>query len=157
MKFSDLTKDVTPLEIGGGILILLYLIFPVPTPLFLNGIADSPIGIGMMLLAAVFLFFYVNPIISILFVFAVYELLRRMNNNNSNSNAAMVTTASVPTSVSQAKKDEELIEMNKELKTDSLEVDMITNMSPIGKSEPVQFLPTSYKPVSESIGSASTY
>ena len=154
MNFSDLTKDVTPLEIGLGILIILYIIFPVPTPVFLNGIADSPIGIGMMLLVAVFLFFYVNPIISILFIFAAYEFLRRMQQTQ----AAMVTTATVSEPVSQAKKDEELVEMNKELKqADTLEVDMVANLAPIGKSDPVQFMTTSYKPVSESVGTASTY
>ena len=142
-------SDLTPLEIGGLILLLSYLIIPVPSPAFLDGIADSPVGIAAMLLGAVYLYFYVNPLVSILFIFVIYEFLKRMNTHSKRITAVQFTP-------SQAKKDEQMAKMN-DVKVDALEIDVVSNMAPIGKSDPVQFLSSSYKPITESIGTASTY
>jgi membrane protein implicated in regulation of membrane protease activity len=149
MAFEEITKLFTPLEIGVLIILVLYLIFPIPSPVILDGVADSAFAIAGMLIMAIYLYFYVNPVISVLFVFAAYEFLRRINNHSRKVTMIQYTP-------SQDRKDEQMAHMN-DVKTDVLEVDVVSQMAPIGRSDPIQFLSSSYKPITESIGTASTY
>ena len=149
MNLANLVKSFTPLEISLLVVFILYLIFPVHTPLFLAGYVDSTMGIVGMFVITVFLYFYVNPILAVLYVFVAYELLRRSSQFSNRVTLVQYTP-------SQAKKDADMAKMNP-LPTDILEVDVVSKMAPIGHSDPVQILSSSYKPITESIGTASTY
>jgi predicted membrane protein len=149
MNLSNLVKSFSPLETFLVVVFVLYLIFPVQTPHFLAGTVDSPVGIIAVFTIAVYLYFYVNPIVAVVYIFAAYEMIRRSSNHSNRVTLIQYTP-------SQAKKDEQMAKMNPR-HTEILEVDVVAKMAPIGHSDPIQILSSSYKPISESIGTASTY
>ena len=98
-------------------------------------------GMITILVTALFLFYYANPVIAILFVFVAYELIRRTAFVSAND-------AIVEHTPSQKQKDIQMQVMNP-VKTTSLEEEMISQMAPVGKSEMSQILDTKYKPVAQ--------
>ncbi len=144
---KNLFLKMTPLEISVIAVMILYVVFQVDTPEFMARTIDSPIGMMTILVTALFLFYYANPVIAILFVFVAYELIRR---------TAFVSArdAIVEHTPSQKQKDIQMRVMNP-VKTTSLEEEMISQMAPVGKSEMSQILDTKYKPVAPKLEGAS--
>ena len=136
---------MSPLEGVLLIIFILYIVFPVSTPVYLAGSVDSPVTMAMMFAITIFLFVYTNPILGVLYIFVAYELLRR----SSVSNVAMVQFTP-----SQRRKDVEMTKMNPP-KVDLLEVEMVAKMAPIGHNEPAKYVSTNFKPVAEDVGTAS--
>jgi len=66
---------MAPLEIVLLVLILAYLFSPAPTPRFITGIVDHPLGILALFIAVIFLFLYCHVILGILFVLVAYKLI----------------------------------------------------------------------------------
>jgi len=149
MNIANLVKSFSQLELSLLVIFILYLVLPIQTPSFLAGMADSSIGIVTMFAITLYLFFYSNPILAIVYIFVAYELLRR--SANVTGRVAMIQYT--PT---QQKKDTQMQKMNP-VPSDVLEVDVIAQMAPIGKSDPIQFLSSSYKPIVESVGTASAF
>ena len=54
----------------------------------------------------------------------------------------------------QHKKDKKMKNMNPEKKS-TLEEEVVDKMAPVGHSEPIKFLSSSFQPVAEDVGSAS--
>ena len=77
MKLSDFTQSLSPLETATLIVFVIYIIFPFKTPFFLAGIINTPIGLLVALVLTLYLFFYTNPILGVVFIFVAYELIRR--------------------------------------------------------------------------------
>lgn len=144
---KNLFLKMTPLEISVIAVMILYVVFQVDTPEFMARTIDSPMGMITILVTALFLFYYANPVIAILFVFVAYELIRR---------TAFVSArdAIVEHTPSQKQKDIQMHVMNP-VKTTSLEEEMISRMAPVGKSEMSQILDTKYKPVAPKLEGAS--
>lgn len=144
---KNLFLKMTPLEISVIAVMILYVVFQVDTPEFMARTIDSPMGMITILVTALFLFYYANPVIAILFVFVAYELIRR---------TAFVSArdAIVEHTPSQKQKDIQMKVMNP-VKTTSLEEEMISRMAPVGKSEMSQILDTKYKPVAPKLEGAS--
>lgn len=144
---KNLFLKMTPLEISVIAVMILYVVFQVDTPEFMARTIDSPMGMITILVTALFLFYYANPVIAILFVFVAYELIRR---------TAFVSArdAIVEHTPSQKQKDIQMQVMNP-VKTTSLEEEMISQMAPVGKSEMSQILDTKYKPVAPKLEGAS--
>lgn len=144
---KNLFFKMTPLEISVIAVMILYVVFQVDTPEFMARTIDSPMGMITILVTALFLFYYANPVIAILFVFVAYELIRR---------TAFVSArdAIVEHTPSQKQKDIQMKVMNP-VKTTSLEEEMISRMAPVGKSEMSQILDTKYKPVAPKLEGAS--
>lgn len=149
MNIGSLVKSFTSLEISLFIIFVLYLVLPIQTPRFMTGMVDSALGMVTIFAITLYLFFYVNPILAILYIFVGYELLRR-------SSAHTGRVAMVQFTPTQQKKDAQMRKMNP-VPSDILEVDVISQMAPVGKSDPIQILSSSYQPVAESVGSASMY
>ena len=95
------------------------------------------------------MFFHVNPVVAVLFVFVAYELLRR----SSNKTGKAIIQKHTPT---QQKKDEKMKKMNPE-KKETLEEEIVEKMAPVGKSDMISYVTTSFSPVAEEVGSASKY
>jgi len=144
---KNLFLKMTPLEISVIAVMILYVVFQVDTPEFMARTIDSPMGMITILVTALFLFYYANPVIAILFVFVAYELIRR---------TAFVSArdAIVEHTPSQKQKDIQMQVMNP-VKTTTLEEEMISQMAPVGKSEMSQILDTKYKPVAPKLEGAS--
>ena len=85
MKFSwgNFKKPLDPIEITALVIFVLYLVFPVNTPPQLAKIITTSIGLLILLGVAVYLFLNTHPAVAILYIFVVYELIRRSNKANS--------------------------------------------------------------------------
>lgn len=120
---------------------------PIPTPNFLAGVLDSSLGMLVLFVVAIFLFFYVNPVLGVVFLFVAYEMLRRSSQLVGNATIVKHTP-------SQAKKDVQMARMNP-VNKETLEEEIVDKMAPVGRSDLSMYTPSSFKPVSESVGSAS--
>ena len=149
MKLPQVFKSLSSLEIGLLITFVLYLVLPIHAPAFIAGMVDSPLGMLTIFIVTVYLFFYSNPILAIVYVFVAYELLRR-------SSQVTGRVAMIQHSPTQAKKDSELRAMNPPV-VETLEEQVVQKMAPIGRSDPVVYTMSSFKPVAEKIDGASMF
>jgi uncharacterized membrane protein (DUF485 family) len=149
MNIPNLFKSFSQLEIALLIIFVLYIVLPISTPEFLAGMVDSSLGMLTIFIITVYLFFNVNPILAVIYVFVAYELLRRSAVKTGRVQMIKYT----PT---QAKKDAELKSMNP-TKPESLEEEVVQKMAPIGHSEPSVFISSTFKPVADNIRNAAIY
>ena len=143
----DNFKKITALEILIFILFVLYLVFPVQTPVFLMSYISSPFGIVIVLLLTLCVFFYTNPVLGVLALFVAYEFMRR----STLVTGKVVTVKYTPT---QIKKDKEMAAMNPP-KDVTLEEQLVYELAPVGVSQPVIDVTTTFKPVVENVHNAS--
>jgi len=141
MDLIKLLKTTSPVELSLFIVFIIYLIFPVETPQFLGPTVDSPIGMIVMFCVTLYLFLYANPILGVLYIFVAYELLRR-------SAKVVGTSAYVQYTPSQERRNTEMKAMNP-VKTTSLEESVVSQMAPVGRSDPTTYVNSSYKPVAD--------
>ena len=137
-------KSVSPLEIFLFILFVVYIVFSIPTPNFIVPLIDNPLGLGIIIITTLYLFLYTTPILGILSIFVAYELLRR-------SSKITGQTQIIDYTPTQIKKDQYMKEMNPPTHVVSLEEEVITQMAPIGKSDPSTYIDTSYKPIADKV------
>ena len=156
MKFTNPIKSFSTQEIILLIAFIVYLVFPIQTPSFLNGVIDSPIGLVTIFAITVSLFLYSNPILAILYLFVAYELIRRSSSKNvivSSSSFKKVDNMPTLNDIDLAKKD---VNLNSIMPSEAtLEEEIVNKMSPIGKSDAIAFTHSSYKPFAESVKGAS--
>jgi hypothetical protein len=147
MEIPKILKSFTNLELILLVCFIIYVVFPISTPPFLAGFIESSLGMLLLFLVTIFLFFYTNPILGVIFIFVAYELLRR-------SSHIIGRTAIIKHTPSQLNKDIEMASMNPP-KKETLEEEIVEQMAPVGKSDMSIYTPSSFKPVAESVGSAS--
>lgn len=151
MKLSDFTKSFTPLEITTLVIFVIYIIFPFRTPSFMANVINTPIGLFGVLLITVYLFFYANPILGVIFIFVGYELLRRSSLIQSQGDLYMVKHTP-----SEDKRQTEMIKMNP-IPIITLEEDVIRTMSPSQTFNKEMEYSSDFKPIVERISGASLY
>ncbi len=147
MKVLESFKSLSPLEIVSLVVFIIFIIFPFKLPLWLANMIDSPLGFLSLFIITIYLIFYVNPILGIIYILVAYELIRR-------SSDITGKTAMIQYSPSQDKKDSELREMNPP-KEVTLEEEVIQVMAP-ARNEFIKGTSNSdFKPVMETIVGAS--
>ena len=149
MKLLKLIPSFKPVEIVLLVLFILFLVMPMPMPRMVANAICSPLGMAGLLLAALYLFFSVHPVVAVLFVFVAYELMNRSSEEKQKMKIADPT----PT---QRVKDAKMKKMNPP-KKDTLEEEVVEQMAPVGRSEPAKFMETGFSPVADDMGSASMY
>jgi len=149
MNIPNLFKSFSPLEIVLLVIFILYIVLPIQTPRFLSVMIDSSLGMLSIFIVTIYLFFHVNPILAVVYIFVAYELLRRSANKGGNGNVTLFQYTP-----SQAKKDAELKEMNPP-QPETLEEQIVQKMAPIGYSDPSIFTSSTFKPVADNIKNAS--
>ena len=149
MKLLNTFKKMTKLEVALSILFVLFIILPLNVPDLFANLIDTSLGMIVIFGLAVYMFFHVSPVVAVLFVFVAYELLRR----SSNKTGKAIIQKHTP---SQAKKDEKMKKMNP-VKKETLEEELVDKMAPVGKSDMISYVTTSFSPVAEEVGSASKY
>jgi len=164
MKFNSMLKKVKPVEILVFIVFALYLVFPVTTPSTLSPYIESPLGLLVLFCAMIAMFVYTTPVLGILFVFVAYTLLRRSATVRNKAHYVQQTKETgakkrdVQKQVDAATPPTETprtVDIKIKQET-TLEEEVVQERAPIGRSEPVNFLHSSYKPVSTNVaGSAS--
>jgi len=149
MKLPQVFKSLSSLESSLLVVFILYLVLPIQTPQVLAGTVDSPLGMLTIFIVTIYLFFYSNPVLAIVYVFVAYELLRRSSQVTGRVGIVQYT----PT---QVKKDSELRAMNPPV-VETLEEQVVQKMAPIGRSDPIVYTSSTFKPVAEKIDGASMY
>jgi hypothetical protein len=152
MKLSDFTKSFTPLEITTLGVFVIYIIFPFRTPGFMANMINTPIGLFGVLLVTLYLFFYTNPILGVVYIFVAYELLRRSALVKSNGGDAYM----VKHTPSEDKRQAEMVKMNP-TRSVTLEEDVIRTMAPAQVFNKDMAFSTDFKPVAERVSGASLY
>lgn len=150
MKFSLPTsmKSDTNLEYVLIALFVLFLVLQIQVPSFLAELIDTPVGIAVVIIAALYMFLYTNPILGVLSLIVAYELLRR----SSKKTGRYALTQFVPT---QSTRDTEMRAMNPSKET-TLEEEVVAKMAPIGVSnQSGGVIETPFRPVSEETHGAS--
>ena len=141
MNFVNSLQSMPPLEIATLVVFILYIIFPFNTPEFVASSVDSPLGMIIMFCITIYLFMNANPILGIMYIFVVYELLRRSSEKTGRAAIIQYTP-------SQANKDVELQKMNPP-QHKTLEEDVVEQRAPIGRAPPTQYVNSDFKPVAD--------
>lgn len=152
MKLSDFTKSFTPLEIATLVIFVIYVIFPFRTPSFMANVINTPIGLFGVLLITLYLFFYANPILGVIFIFVGYELLRRSSLIQSQGGDSYM----MKHTPSEDKRQNEMVKMNP-VRNVTLEEDVIRTMSPSQTFNKDMEYSSDFKPVVERISGTSLY
>jgi uncharacterized protein (TIGR02588 family) len=178
MKLTSPFKDFTTTDYYLFGLFVLYLVVPFRTPHMLHDFLVGPIGLILLLCAAVSMFFMSPSILAIIFVLVIYEILRRDSSSSTTyretkhvtdnrtqqykyatdnvvntSVESMGQIANRPTvqqNTASPKHDEVKLYVG-----DSLEENVIGMMAPIDYGTPKTS--ADFKPVSENIMNASVF
>lgn len=152
MKFSDFTKSMTSLEIAALVVFIVYLIFPFETPSFLVGTVNTPIGLMVIFVITLYLFFYTNPVLGIIYIFVAYELLRR-------SSTQFLKPRVIDYTVTEDKRMNEMVSMNppNPIVSITLEEEVVQKMNPARSQFLAGGISSSFKPVTGRCTGASKY
>ena len=137
-------KSLPPLDIGVLVLFILFIIFPFKLPLIIANVFNSSLGLILLFIVAIYLFFYKNPILGVIFILVAYELIRR----SSETNGYMVHDTTT-----QENKDSELEKLNP-VQSTTLEEEVINNMAP-ARNDFIKGDLSSFKPNMETMDGAS--
>jgi len=151
MKLSDFTKALSPLEIAALVIFVIYIIFPFHTPAFLLGTVNTPIGLVVLLVVTLYLFFYTNPILGVVYIFVAYELIRRSSLVRRGSSDNYM----IRSSPSEVQRAAEMSQMNPVRKV-TLEEDVIAKMAP-SQIFHDNTIDSGFKPVAERVVGASKF
>jgi hypothetical protein len=77
MDFKKIFKSLSKLEVLLLIVFIIYIVFPIETPSYLMACVVSPLGMLIIFITSVYLFFHANSIVAVIYVLVAYELLRR--------------------------------------------------------------------------------
>ena len=152
MKLSDFTSSLSPLETSALILFVIYIIFPFRTPSFLAGVVNTPLGLISVLIVTLYLFFYTNPLLGVVYIFVAYELLRR----SSLAAGSPSDNYMIQYTPGESKRTQEMIEMNPS-RTLSLEENIISTMAPAQTFHLEPVSDGGFQPVKEVIVGASIF
>ena len=152
MKLSDFTNKLSSIEITALVVFVIYIIFPFRTPSFLIGTINTPMGLVGILVITLFLFFYTNPILGVVYIFVAYELIRRSSLVTSGAKDNYI----VRSSPSEIQKAAEMNLMNPTHNV-SLEEDVISKMAPAQVFHHNVGINTGFKPVVEKVKDASLF
>jgi len=153
MKFDAFTKSLSPLEIAALVIFIIYVVFPFRTPQFLAGTVNTPIGLIVILIVTLYLFFYTNPILGVVYIFVAYELLRRSSLVKNGGTGDSYMMKYTPDEADRANK---MVEMNPP-HAKTLEEEIVSTMAPSQEFKHDVNVPTGYHPVAERIMGASLY
>jgi hypothetical protein len=148
MNFQRMLQSYSALDYTLIVLFLFFIVFKIEIPEFLAKWIDSPIGMTVIFVFAIYMFFYTNPVLGVLALIVAYELLRRSSKKTGNYGIRQYLP-------SQQKRDIQLKKMNP-AKTTTLEEEVISKMAPIGVSDPGMDILTTFKPAAEPIHNATS-
>lgn len=149
MKFSDFANSMSNLEIVTLVIFIVYLVYPFDTPLAIANIVNMPIGLVGIFIVTLYLFFYTNPILGVVYLFVAYELIRR-----SALAGSMNAQTLVKFTPSEDKRQAQM-EMMNPVQTETLEEEVILKMAPAQQSFIKDSDASTFKPVYSQVVGAS--
>ncbi len=154
MNLKSLLKKITLPEILVLAVFVLYLVFPVSTPSDLAPYIESPLGMLCIFAIGIGLFVYTNPCLGVLFLFVAYTLLRRSTVVKNTTHYVQHTKSSnqknsdAEKQIADATPHEEPRNANPSATQPvTLEEEVILERAPIGKTEKLAIVQTTFKPV----------
>lgn len=141
LSASAFFKSMTVPEIAITVLAVAFLLFEVNPPDMIASQIDTPIGMGVLVILAIYVFMSFHPVLGVIFILVAYELLRRSNRYVNKA----VTVHYTPT---QDTKDSEMAAMNPVSAT-TLEEEYVHTMAPLGKSSIISYTTSEYAPVAD--------
>ena len=120
----------------------LMIVLPYSIPYWLAFYIDSAIGMIILFVITLALFYYCHPLLGVVYLFVSYDILRRSSN-------VVPHVPLIPTTPTQDKKDAEMNRMNPP-KSMTLEEEIIATNAPIDGSKSGLSLvaePSSFRPV----------
>ena len=150
--YKDFIKSTKAHESLLIVILIIYIIFDIPTPHSLLSLVNNGIFQAILIVLVFSLFFYVNPIISILAIIAVFTLIDRskryMNSlvlNEKNKFNNMLNYNQIPNSSNLT--NNALTQYNANQESVELEVDIVNKMAPpvIESNEQFSFQPVTNK------------
>jgi hypothetical protein len=153
MKILEPFKTLKPVEIGALSFFILFIILPFKLPIMVANMFDSSIGFILLFVIAIYLFFYTNPILGIIFILVAYELIRRSSEITTNSHSSRDII--VRDNTTQESKDSELEKLNP-VQPETLEEEMVNKMVP-ARNEFIKGDLSDFKPNMNSNVNASLY
>ena len=152
MKTPESLKNMSIIEILLFVLFVLYIVLPINTPISIKSFVNSSMGLVFFFCVTMILFVYTNPILGVLYILVVYEAIRRSSDTVDNSRSIVMEYQP-----SQAAKDEILQKMNPVRTEKTVEEEVIEARAPINKTQSVDFVQTTFKPISKAVEGASKY
>lgn len=95
MKLSRFIEK-NPLEVLLAVLLIIFILSPIQPPSTIANSIDSTLGIVVTSILIVYLFVYSHTLLAILFVIAIFELVRRSSTRNAHKPAVVTYTALQP-------------------------------------------------------------
>ena len=152
MKLPQSLKTMSLLEIVLFLSFVSYVILPINVPEFMKPFVNSSVGIVVFFCITVVLFAYTNPLLGILYIFVVYETIRRSSDTFHDPRATVLEYEP-----SQETKDAALRKMNQLSNEKTVEEEIIEIRAPINKVHSVAFVETSFKPMIKEVKGSSLY
>lgn len=155
---QNLFKNMQPIEIGVFVFFLIFLVFDIRPPHFMEKFINTPLGVIVILLFSAFLFCYTNPLLGIVSLLVAYELIRRSSeiiivaSHKTNiapiSSIPLVSIPHINQNLNLNPLQNSGIENRPNTISITLEEEVVNVMSPVGKSEPSVYIDTTFKPIS---------
>ena len=128
--YKDYIKSVKSHECLLSVLLLIYIVLDIQTPMSLLPLVNNGIFQAIMFLLVISLFFYVNPIISVLAIIALLILLQRSKSAIDYMMPSEVSKMNNLISLNQQQINQEIVEHNMEEPQVTLEENMVELMVP---------------------------
>ena len=155
MNFKSL-KKIDIYEALVLVVFVLYLIFPINTPSSISPYVESPVGLLLIFAISISLFVYSHPCLAVLYLFVAYTLLRRSSTVKNNVNFVQYTKTNKQNKNDAVKQVTEATPPTEEARNVNpggsqpvtLEEEIVLEKAPIGVSDKISFVQSTYKPVS---------
>ena len=144
--FKTTMKREHSSQIMVGLLFIVYLVLGLRIPGPIAVAVDTTLGKVLIVIAALSLFAYANPILAVLGLFVAHDLIRRSSNQTGSTALSMY----VPT---EEKKESQMQAMNHFPYT--LEQEMVNKMT-VSHESIIPDSPSNYKPVLDDLHNASS-
>lgn len=128
--YKDYIKSVKTHESLLSVLLLIYIVLDIQTPMGLLPLVNNGIFQAIMFLLVISLFFYVNPIISVLAIIALLILLQRSKSAVDYMMPSEVSKMNNLITLNQQQINQEIVEHNMEEPQVTLEENMVELMAP---------------------------
>ena len=158
MKFIK-KISLSTLEIVASLLLVIYLLVDVSTPNYMKSILKTQMGMIILLVLLVLIGLNANPLVTLLVIFAAYEMVRR---------SLLEGFEESGEESGEVKYDDEGRELGPDGQSlpdevdisegfQNLETEIVKDMAPVGKSNKIVYNVSSYKPVENNVTGTSMF
>jgi len=144
--FKNTLKREHSSQIILGLLFIVYLVLGLRIPGPIADAVDTTLGKVLIVIAALSLFSYTNPILAVLGLFVAHDLIRRSSNQTGSTALSMY----VPT---EEKRQKQMVAMNHFPYT--LEQEIVSKMT-VSHESIIPEAPSNYKPILDDLHNASS-